>query len=505
MLENLRKIKGDSPAPNFARKATATTSPQERPIQPRPSREFYTKFQKNKDNLRKLWQNWYGARIAILGFGKEGMDNFRFLRKLFPEKVIGVADRKQIKELDKPAQILFHKTLAGKKIKLHLGKNYLKALKKYDVVIKSPGIPPKIFASQKLRRAGLKITSQTEIFFENCPGKIMGITGTKGKSTTASLIYKILKSGGVKAHLVGNIGKPVLNLLFSATPKDVYVYELSSHQLYNLKKSPHIAVFLNIYPEHLDYYRNFKEYVAAKANITRYQTKDYNPPSTSSHSLRERAPDYLVFNSEDKIVREIAKKSKAKKIPIKGKYYQLNKTAAKAVGKIFKIPKEKIKKAIKEFKPLPHRLELVGDYKGITFYNDALSTIPETAILAIEALGKRVQTIFLGGFDRKIDFEKLTKSILKNKNIKNLILFPTTGEKIWKAIIKSSGGRASVKLPKHFFVDNMPEAVKLAYENTQKGKICLLSCASTSFSIFRDYKEKGNLFKRYVRKFGKLR
>jgi len=120
-------------------------------------------------------------------------------------------------------------------------------------------------------------------------------------------------------------------------------------------------------------------------------------------------------------------------------------------------------------------------------------------------LGKRVQTIFLGGFDRKIDFEKLTKSILKNKNIKNLILFPTTGEKIWKAIIKSSGGRASVKLPKHFFVDNMPEAVKLAYENTQKGKICLLSCASTSFSIFRDYKEKGNLFKRYVRKFGKLR
>jgi len=436
-----------------------------------------------------MLENFKNKSILILGFGKEGQDTFLFLRRLFPEKVIGVADRKQIKELDKPAQILFHKTLAGKKIKLHLGKNYLKALKNYDVIIKSPGIPPKIFASQKLRRAGLKITSQTEIFFENCPGKIMGITGTKGKSTTASLIYKILKSGGVKAHLVGNIGKPVLNLLFSATPKDVYVYELSSHQLYNLKKSPHIAVFLNIYPEHLDYYRNFKEYVAAKANITRYQVKD----------------DYLIYNSEDKIVREIAKKSKAKKIPIKGIYYQLNKTAAKAVGKIFKIPKEKIKKAIKEFKPLPHRLELVGDYKGITFYNDALSTIPETAILAMEALGGKVQTIFLGGFDRKIDFKNLAKNILKNKNIKNLILFPTTGEKIWKAIIKSSGGRASVKLPKHFFVDNMPEAVKLAYENTQKGKICLLSCASTSFSIFRDYKEKGNLFKRYVRKFGKLR
>jgi len=264
------------------------------------------------------------------------------------------------------------------------------------------------------------------------------------------------------------------------------VYELSSHQLYNLKKSPQIAIFLNIYPEHLDYYKNFREYVRAKANIARYQTKD----------------DYLVFNSGDKLVREIAKKSKAKKIPIKGKYYSLNKAAAKAVGKIFKIPQKIIQKAIREFKPLPHRLELVGNYKRITFYNDALSTIPETAILAMEALGKRVQTIFLGGFDRKINFKKLAKFILKNKNIKNLILFPTTGEKIWKEILKLNTGLTRVKLPKHFFVNNMPEAVKLAYENTQKGKICLLSCASTSFSIFRDYKEKGNLFKKYVKKQG---
>ena len=428
-------------------------------------------------------------KILILGFGREGMDNFRFLRKIFPEKVLGVGDQKKIQIPKSKFQ----------KVKLHLGKNYLKALKDYDVIIKSPGIPFKILPKSVLS----KVTTQTEIFFENCPGKIVGITGTKGKSTTASMIYEILKEGlkvhpvksaesGAaepqfnRAHLVGNIGKPVLNLLFSATPKDVYVYELSSHQLYNLKKSPQIAVFLNIYPEHLDYYKNFREYVRAKANITRYQIKN----------------DYLVFNSEDKFVKEIAKKSKAKKIPIKGKYYSLNKAAAKAVGKIFKIPQKIIQKAIREFKPLPHRLELVGNYKRITFYNDALSTIPETAILAMEALGKRVQTIFLGGFDRKINFKKLAKFILKNKNIKNLILFPTTGEKIWKEILKLNTGLTRVKLPKHFFVNNMPEAVKLAYENTQKGKICLLSCASTSFSIFRDYKEKGNLFKKYVKKQG---
>lgn len=411
-------------------------------------------------------------KILILGFGKEGKDSFLTLRKLFPKKVIGIADQKEFS--------ISIRQLANQfsDVKWHLGKNYLKAIKNYDAIIKSPGIPFKILPKTVLN----KITSQTEIFFDNCPGRIVGITGTKGKSTTASMIYQILKTGGLRAHLTGNIGKPALNLLAGAGPKDVYVYELSSHQLYNLKKSPQIAVFLNIYPEHLDYYKNFKEYAAAKAKITLYQTKN----------------DYLVFNSEDKLVRKIAKKSKAKKIPIKGKYYELDRAAAKAVGEIFEIPQKIIEKAIREFKPLPHRLELVGEFRGITFYNDALSTIPETAILAIEALGKRIQTVFLGGFDRKIDFKKLAEFIVKQKNIKNVILFPTTGEKIWKEILKLARGR---EVPKPFFVNNMPEAVKIAYQKTQKGKICLLSCASTSFSIFRDYKEKGNLFKKYVKKF----
>jgi len=423
----------------------------------------------------RMLENLKDKEILILGFGREGQDTFKFLRKIFPEKVLGAGDRLEFEKLDKKAQKLIK---SDKKVKLHLGKNYLGAIKNYDVIIKSPGIPFKILPKFVLKR----VITQTDIFFENCPGKIVGVTGTKGKSTTASLIYKILKQGGIRAHLVGNIGRPVLNLLFSATPRDVYVYELSSHQLYNLKKSPHIAVLLNIYPEHLDYYKNFKEYAAAKANITLYQNKN----------------DYLIFNSGDKIVSKIAKKSKARKIPIRGRYYELNKAAAKAVGKTFKIPEKIIARVIREFKPLPHRLELVGTFKGITFYNDALSTIPETAILAMEYLGKRVQTIFLGGFDRKIDFKKLAKSVSKNKNIKNVILFPTTGEKIWREIVKSARGRASGKLPRHFFVDNMPEAVKLAYQHTERGKICLLSCASTSFSIFKDYKEKGNLFKKQV-------
>ena len=398
-------------------------------------------------------------KILVLGLGKEGTDTVKFLKKLFPNKVLGIGDKS-------------------------LRKDYLKEIKNYDVVIKSPGIPihlPEIEKAFKQK----KITSQTEIFLENCPGTIVGITGTKGKSTTASLIYQILKQSGLSAHLVGNIGKPVLSLLLKAKPNDIYVYELSCHQLYNLKKSPDIAVLLNIYPEHLDYYKNFKEYISAKANISRWQTKN----------------DYLIFNSQNKIVSKITRKSKAKKISIKGKFNLLNIAAAKEAGKIFKVSLKNISKAIKNFKPLPYRLEFIGKEQGIKFYNDALSTIPEATIAALDDLGNSVQTILLGGFDRKLDFKNLAKRILRSK-IKTVILFPSTGEKIWREIEQSGREMFSPEL-KHFFVDNMKDAVKLAFQHTKKQKICLLSTASASFGVFKDYKQKGDLFKKYVKKLAK--
>lgn len=400
-------------------------------------------------------------KILILGFGREGQDTLRFLRKLFPNKIIGIAD----KNCTKPS--------LAQKVEWYLGENYLKAIEKYDVIIKSPGIPIHLPEIEKARG---KITSQTEIFFDNCPGTVVGITGTKGKSTTTSLIYEILKGGGFKTHLLGNIGKPVLSFLLRAKNNDVFVYELSSHQLRKLKKSPQIAVFLNIYPEHLDYYKDLREYAAAKANIAKYQTKN----------------DFLVFNSNDNLIKKLIGNSKAKKIPIKGEYYDLDIAAAREVGKIFKIPEKTIQKSIKSFKYLPHRLERVGTFKGITFYNDALATIPEATIGALKVLGQKVETIMLGGYDRNIDFEKLAEEIRRSK-VKTAILFPTTGQKIWQSL-KTTRIRP-------FFTDNMKDAVKIAYQNTRPGKICLLSTASSSFSIFKDYKEKGNLFKQYVRKF----
>jgi len=431
-------------------------------------------------------------KVLILGFGKEGKDTFEFFKKIFPKKVLGIADKN-------PKCKLKIKNEKSKKIKWHLGKNYLSSLKKYEIIIKSPGIPIHLPEVEKAFQEG-KITSQTEIFFENYKGKIVGITGTKGKSTTASLVYKILKSGGLKVHLGGNIGKPVLNYVISSKKNEVFVYELSSHQLYNLKISPHVAVFLNIYPEHLDYYNNFKEYLMAKANITLWQTKD----------------DFLIYNFKDKNIREIAKKSKAKKIPIKnyqtvlksigiervpfwGEFYGLNIACAIEVGKIFGIKKEKIKKAIEQFKPLPHRLEYVGRFKGIDFFNDSLATIPQTTILALRSLNRRVQTLILGGYDRGVEFQELVREILKRK-IKNLILFPETGEKIWREILKRV--KDDSKLPKAILVQNMKDAVKTAFEITEKNKICLLSPASPSFGIFKDYKERGNLFKKYVKYYG---
>jgi len=451
-------------------------------------------------------------RILILGFGREGRDTFRFLRKLCPKKIVGIADRLRFEELVPSAQKIIK---ADNYSRPCLGKNYLEVLKNYDVIIKSPGIPFKVIPRSELR----KLTSSTEIFFENCQGQIVGITGTKGKGTTAVMIYEILKAAAIKARLIGNIGQPVLNLLpISARPDNVYVYELSSHQLYHLKKSPRIAVFLNLFADHLDYYRNFEEYVRAKANIALHQKKD----------------DYLVYNVQDKIVREIANKSKAKKVPIKGEHYELNKAAARAVAKLFKIPSKIIEKTIKEFKHLPHRLELVGTFKRITFYNDALATIPEATIAALETLGSKVETIILGGSEKNLDFKKLAKKILESK-IKTVILFPTTGQRIWKDIVRQKKRATNKKgrVLNHFFVNKpkntcpspsspsraiakgeeedsssspssaaqyMKEAVKLAYQHTPANKICLLSTACASFSIFKDYKEKGDLFKKYVKK-----
>ena len=269
-------------------------------------------------------------KVLILGIGREGLDTLDYLRKVFPKKKFAIADQKE--GLDNKTK----KSVSG--MDLFLGEDYLKNVKDFDVIIKSPGIP---FFKYKE-----KLTSQTELFFDNCPSKIIGITGTKGKSTVASLVHSIVKG----SYLVGNIETPSLSFLSKLKKEDIVVYELSSHQLMNLKKSPHIAVFLNIYPEHLDYYKDFKEYFSAKKNIYKYQEKS----------------DYLIFNPE------IDPKTKASKIEIDIKDFAPflkdnqqfleithidNLIAVLNVAKLLDIPEKEITSALNKYKRLPHRLE----------------------------------------------------------------------------------------------------------------------------------------------------
>ncbi len=323
------------------------------------------------------------------------------------------------------------------------------------------------------------VTSQAAIFFANCKGTIIGVTGTKGKSTTSSLIQHVLKKGGFKAHVIGNIGKPVLQFLSKG--KDIFIYELSSFQLGELWQSPHIAVLLNVYPEHLDYYKNFQEYAEAKARITTYQQKD----------------DILIFNKKDPVASAIALKSKARKLPFamaKGKgTWIASKEPAILIGRLYRIPKNVIERAIKTFKPLPYRLEKVGEWKGICFVNDSLATIPEATTAALDALEPNVHTLIAGGLDRGISFQNLSKRIEKSA-VKTLILFPQTGKKIIQNLKHP---------PQTFFVQDMKEAVQIAYRYTPQGKICLLSPAAPSFNLFRDYKDRGDQFIKWAKAYGK--
>lgn len=423
--------------------------------------------------------------ILILGLGKENLSALHFLSKNFPDKKFGIADKKEDIEVPERAEKVF------------LGNDYLRAIDEYQVIIKSPGIP--FFDEfKKAEEQGKVITSATEIFFDNCPAEIIGITGTKGKSTTSSLVYDVLKTGGLDAHLVGNIGLPALEVLPRIKKDSVVVFELSSFQLSGLKKSPHVSVITNLYPEHLDSHGSFDDYRNMKANITKFQEES----------------DFLIYNDGILELDDIIKTSKAKKFPLsefdwskssidldkvalKGKFNIKNITAALIIGKeIYQIPDEKIKQAVTNFHPLPHRLEFVGNHKGINFYNDSLATIPQATIGALDALGDGIETLITGGFDRGIDYSILAPVIVSS-NIKNLILFPTTGERIWKAV-KELVPNDELNI-KNFNADSMEEAVKIAFEVTKPGRICLLSPASSSFNMFKNYEDRGNQFKALVK------
>lgn len=405
-----------------------------------------------------------GKKILIVGYGIEGKSVEAFLKHHFPSQQIDVTDESE-------------------------GNDYLNKQSKYDLVIKSPGVHKSLIT--------IPYTTATNIFFANVKGITIGITGSKGKSTTTSLIYAVLKEAGEKAHLVGNIthkldaiGYPMLTkLLETNSPDDYWVCELSSYQLDDIEYSPHISVMTSFFPEHLNYHKTMENYWAAKSRIVKHAKPN----------------DYFVYNQQHPKIAELATQTAAQPIPfldglpfpentipLLGPHNFANVRAACAVGQVLGISDDIISRAVKNFTPLPHRLEKVGTFQEITFYDDAISTTPESTILAIDTL-KNVCTIFLGGQDRGYDFSKLAKKIVEYK-IENLVLFPESGSKIFEEIRKISRKGFTI-----LRTTNMKEAVNFAYEHTPKGTICLLSTASPSYTVWKNFEEKGNLFKKYVR------
>jgi len=389
--------------------------------------------------------------VLLLGYAKEGQAVKRFIKKKYPRLKVGIADKN-----DDP--------------------KYLQKQADYDLVVKTPGI-----SKEQVYRP---YTTGTNIFFSQISNPTIGVTGTKGKSTTASLIYAILKEAGKPVRLLGNIGHPMLGYLSGKVdPKEVLVIEFSSYQLDDIEFSTNIAVALNLFPDHLDYHGSLKKYYDAKKNILKWQCES----------------DLFIYNPKQARFATWAKAARSQSIPVGstgvslssqsrliGQHNQENIQAAITVVRQFGIKDAVIKRALKKFKPLPHRLELVGEFKGIRFYDDAISTTPESTIAAIKSL-RKVDTIFLGGQDRGYDFSEL-EVVLRKYKIRNVVLFPDTG----KRMLRSTKGFKI--LPTR----SMKRAVGFAFRNTEPGKICLLSTASPSYSLWKNFKEKGSEFQKFV-------
>ena len=426
-------------------------------------------------------------KIAILGFGREGRSTYNFIRKYLKDKEITI--------IDKNEQI--SKNFNDKYVKFVLGNDYLNCLDEYDLIIKTPGI------SLKDIDVSCLITSQLELTLEYYKDQIIGITGTKGKSTTSSLIYQILKDQGCDVYLLGNIGIPIFDYIDEFNKDTILVIEMSALQLEYVKYSPKYGIILNLFEEHLDYFKDKNSYFKTKLNMFKYQnSNDYCLYYENNQILNSYINDNLLGN-KIKISNDIYIDNdyiyfhKKKLYNINDKRYLLgnhniiNIMFSLVISELFKLDIDKTIDTINNFKSLENRLELVGTYDDIIYYNDSIATIPEATIYAIETL-MSVDTIIIGGMDRGIEYCEFSKYLASSK-ISNLICMKDTGYKIGKMI------EDIVTNNKIIYVNNLEEAVKIAKNNTEKGKICLLSPAAPSYNEFKNFEEKGKKYKELVK------
>ena len=425
------------------------------------------------DSLANFFRD---KNVLILGFGREGRSTLKLLKKF--DCKITISDRNDVSCPETNG------------IEIISGEDYLGCLSSFDVIMKAPGIA--LFDSVPAD-VKAKITSQTDLLLRYCKNRIIGITGTKGKSTTSSLTHHILAHCGKNALLIGNIGVPPLDCIDELTEDTIIVCEMSCHQLEYVQASPDIAVYLNLFEEHLDHYTGFDAYRKAKENIYKFQTaedtlivnKALAPANARSRvitaSLDEEADIFVdgdtvcIFGSRYDI-----------RTKLLGRHNLYNIGIAMHIAQMCGCRDDDILAAVSTFDGLRHRLENVGVINGVTYINDSISTCPSTAIAAVRAF-TAVDTIIVGGMDRGIDYTELV-DFLNASDIANVILLPDSGHKIEPRL---DHGKRSI-----YRASDLADAVAHAKKVTKK--LCLLSPAAASYGFYKNFEERGDHFRKLV-------
>lgn len=436
-------------------------------------------------------------KIALIGFGLEAKSAYDYFKSIDQNNTFEIYDENPKSKIELPNGVKF------------FGDFHDFSKIQADLIVRTPAVNP----SRLPKNA--KITSVTNLFFEKCPAPIIGVTGSKGKGTVSSFIAEILRVAGLRVHLVGNIGLPALNELSKIQKDDAVIYELSSFQLWDAQKSPHIAILNNLEVDHLDVHDDFEDYVAAKMNIAKNQTENdffifnaenpivlKNVENLKNQLKAELQPfqDYnLAHIQEDHFLwgDEILFKTDILKIP--GEHNQKNACAAMIATFDFLRKKgfeiEEIfdfwREGLSKFTGLPHRLKFVREFEGVRFYDDSIATTPGSAIAALNSFEKP-KILILGGSNKGADLSELIEKITKmpEQELRKVILMGAESEKLAQKLI-SSGFERFINLGAK---TNMQEVVKTAFENAQSGDVVILSPAHASFDMFKSYVDRGEQF-----------
>jgi len=450
-------------------------------------------------------------KVSIIGLGREGMALARFLAQR--GATVTVSDLKTKEELAERIE-----GLSEFLIRFKLG-SHPQSLLDADVIYVSPGVLQDIPLLVEARKRGIPISSETRLFFSLCPAPIIGVTGSSGKTTTVSLVGQIVEGAGRETWVGGNIGSPLIEFVEEIGPEAIVVTELSSFQLENLDRSPHIACLLNIRPNHLDRHKSMEAYRAAKLNILRYQgRKDYailNRDDPATHALlpecqgrtllfsRLKEVEGGAFIREGRIMVRWASREEEVcergDIRLLGNHNLENVLAACAISAAGGAPTEAMTEVCTTFTGVEHRLELVREMAGVSYYNDSIATSPERAIAALRSFDQPI-VLLAGGRGKGLPFEELASLIVQK--VRYLILFGEEARAIGEAVREAQKRAGVAEIPIFKDAGDLEGAVNLAAQVGQRGDVVLLSPACTSFDMYRDFAERGEHFKDLVRKLG---